>query len=154
MNSNKGNENMNVFVAYEDFSAGARAMAMLKRVGSQCGQRAQLIHMMWRFDILSDESLFELAVSEALAADIIVIATREGRNLPQRIRDWIAHWLLMKDRRPLALVATLDYDSLNPVGEGCVLPYLTKLAHYGGMQFFATVSGEANVGDLAKSGCV
>jgi hypothetical protein len=69
------------------------AMAMLKRVGSQCGEPEQLIHIMWRFDVLADADYFDSAVREALTADIIVIATREG----------------------------------------CVLPYLKKLAHYGKM---------------------
>ena len=141
MTTNEDNSDMKVLVAYEDFAAGTRAMAMLKRVGSQCGQQGQLVHIMWRFDVLSDESFFELAVSEALAADIIVIATREGKSLPQRIRVWIARWLLMKNRRPLALVATLDYHRDKQHSKRCVLPYLEKLAHYGKMRFFANDAG-------------
>ena len=149
MTTNEENPDTNVLVAYEDFAAGTRAMTMLKRIGNQCGP-GQLIHMMWRFDVLSDESFFELAVNEALAADIIVIATREGKSLPQRIKDWIARWLLMKDRRPMALVATLDYRPAKLSSKGCVLPYLTKLAHYGKMQFFANGSEAATRLNLAK----
>jgi len=141
MKTEEKNPDTNVLVAYEDFAAGTRAMAMLKRVDSQSDQPGQLVHMMWRFDVLSDESFFELAVSEALAADIIVIATREGKSLPQRIRLWIARWLLMKNRRPLALVATLDYHRNQQHSKRCVLPYLEKLAHYGKMRFFANDAG-------------
>jgi hypothetical protein len=135
---------MNVLVAYEDFAAGKRAIAMLKRVDSQCGGPGQLTHMMWRFDVLADGDFFDLAVQEALAADIIVIATREGGSLPQRIRDWIARWLLMKQSRPQALVATLDYPRAKPAGAGSVLPYLTKLALFGKMQFFANGGGHSH----------
>jgi hypothetical protein len=149
MKTEEENLDMKVLVAYEDFAAGTRAMAMLKRIGSQCGA-GQLIHMMWRFDVLSDESFFDLAVNEALAADIIIIATRDGKSLPQRIKDWIARWLLMKERRPLALVATLDYHSAKPRSQSCVLPYLTKLAHYGQMQFFANGGADATGFNFAK----
>jgi len=144
------NHPVNVLVAYEDFAAGSRAMAMLKRVDSQSGQPGQLVHMMWRFDVLADESFFELAVSEALAADIIVIATREGKSLPRRIRDWIARWLLLKKRRPLALVATLDYQPVQASSQGCVLPYLAKLARYGKLQFFVNDNDRATGLQLAR----
>jgi hypothetical protein len=147
--ANDEDSHLNVLVAYEDFAAGTRAMAMLKRVGNQCGRQARLIHTMWRFDVLSDASYFELAVSEALAADIIVISAREGKSLPQRIREWISHWLLMKIRRPVALVATLDYPQVRIKREACVLPYLAKLAHYGNMPFFANGGGRANGNGLA-----
>jgi hypothetical protein len=144
---------VNVLIAYEDFAAGARAMAMLKRVDVQCGEPGQLIHMMWRFDVLADADFFDLAVREALAADIIVIATREGKRLPQRIRDWIARWLLMKKSRPLALVATLDYPprKARSSSEGCVLPYLAKLADYGKLQFFANDGRQSHGFDLARA---
>jgi len=145
--ANEGNEDdsrLIVLVAYEDFAAAIRAMAMLKRVGNQCGQQARLIPLIWRFDVLADDSYFELAVGDALAADIIVISAREGKTLPQKIREWIAHWLLVEDRRPPALVATLDYHPVRMKRQSCVLPYLAKLAHYGNMPFFA------NDGDRAS----
>jgi hypothetical protein len=151
MKTKAENPKMKVLVAYEDFAAGTRAMAMLKRVDSQCDRPGQLIHRMWRFDVLADADFFDLAVREALGSDIIVIATREGKSLPQKILDWIARWLLMKDSRPLALVATLDYPPIKASSEGCVLPYLTKLAHYGNMQFFSNRSEDPIEFNLAKT---
>jgi len=139
---------VNVLVAYEDFASGTRAMGILKRIDNQCGQPGQLIHMMWRFDVVADADYFDHAVREALASDIIVIATREGKSLPQRIRDWIARWLLMKTERPLALVAALDYPPAKASKEVHVLPYLSKLAQYGKMEFFANGNGNAHGFDL------
>jgi hypothetical protein len=144
------NNLVTVFVAYEDFAAGIRAMAMLKRVDNRCDQPGQLLPIMWRFDVLSDASFFELAVSEALAADIIVIATRKGKGLPQRIKDWIARWLLLKQRRPLALVATLDYRPVKASSKASVLPYLAKLARFGKLQFFANHDGYVTGVELAN----
>ncbi len=148
MKTNLKEHDINVLVAYEDFAAGCRAMALLKRVGSQCGGPGRLIHMMWRFDVLSDPCYLELAVSEALAADIIIIAMREGRGLPQKVRNWIARWLLMKEDRPLALAASLDHDREKTSDQVCVLPYLAKLAHYGKMQFFSNRCAQATGVDL------
>lgn len=146
------NENaINVLVASEDFAAGCRVMAMLKRVGSQCGGPGRLIHMMWRFDVLSDPSFLEPAVSEALAADIIIIAMREGKGLPQKVRNWMARWLLMKEDRPLALAASFDHDREKTSDQGCVLPYLARLAQYGKMQFFSNRCAQATGVDLGST---
>jgi hypothetical protein len=128
------NDALQVLVAYEDLAAGKRAMEMLERVSRQCGEPGRWVHSMWRFDVLADATYLTVAVSEALTADIIVIAAREGEPLPQRVRDWIAHWLLVKKDRPAALVATLDYPR---PAQPCVLPYLEKSAHLGRLQFFA-----------------
>jgi len=150
MNSREQSQPLRVLVAYEDFAAGTRAMAMLNRVESQSGEPGELTHMMWRFDVVADADFFELAVKEALKADIIVIAAREGKGLPQRIKDWIARWLLMKQSRPLALVATLDYRPVKASSEAPVLPYLAKLASFGKMQFFANGSSPDTGNDLAN----
>jgi len=130
-----------VLVAYEDLAAGRCAMEMLQRIGHQCGGASRLVHLMWRFDVLADSSCSELAANEALEADIIVIATREGDGLPQPVRDWIARWLLTKADRPTALVAALDHDRVPAGGQRRVRPYLEKLADCGKMQFFANGSG-------------
>jgi hypothetical protein len=143
MKTNQPENNMRVLIAYEDFAAGNRAMAILKRIGRQCGGPGRLIHMMWRFDVLSDSSFLELAVSEALAADIIVIAARDGQGLPQKVRHWIARWFLMKEDRPLALLAALDHNRVQGSGTGHILPYLAKLAHCGRMQFFSNGNDQA-----------
>ena len=103
-----------------------------------------------RFDVLSDPSFLELAVSEALAADINVIAMSEGKGLPQKVRNWIARWLLMKQDRPLALAASLDHHRVKASDQRSVLPYLAKLAHYGKMQFFANGYDETHRVDLGN----
>jgi hypothetical protein len=128
---------LQVLVAYDNFTAGTRAMEMLKRINRQCGGPERMAHVMWRFDLISDASFFELAINEALAADIVVIATIEGIELPQKIKDWLIRWLLVKEYRPLALVATLDYTLTKADKHDCVRPYLAKLAGFGKMQFFA-----------------
>lgn len=150
MTSREQSQPLNVLIAYEDFAAGTRAMGMLNRVNSQCGEPGQFNHMMWRFDVLTDPEFFELAVSEALSADIIVIAARKGQGLPQRIRDWIARWLLMKQRRPLALVATLDYRPVKSSKQATILPYLSKLASFGKLRFFANAGSAASGAELAN----
>ena len=151
MKTNLEENDINVLVAYEDFAAGCRAMAMLKRVGSQCEGPGRLIHMMWRFDVLCDPSYTEHAVSEALAADIIIIAMREGKGLPQKVKSWIARWLLMKEDRPLALAASLDHNGVKANDQVCVLPYLAKLAQYGKMQFFSNRCAQAAGVDLGSA---
>lgn len=136
MTMNFGGKDLRVLVAYDNFISGKRAMALLKRVDGPGGAGGRLSHIMLRFDLMADPAFFELAVNEALAAEIVVIATAEGKDLPQQVRAWIVRWLLVKETRPLALVVTLDHKLVRAGEPPCVSPYLAKLAHYGKMQFF------------------
>ena len=131
---------LRVLVAYEDLPAGIRAMAILERVDREFVGAGRAVHMMWRFDELSDPYLFRIAVTEALAADVIVISAHEAEKLPQEIRDWIARWLLTKDDRPRTLIAALQPNGVSARNQQHILTYLQKVAHHGKLEFFAAGS--------------
>lgn len=138
-----------VLVAYDSFRSGCRAMALLKRLGGG-GAAGELTHVMVRFDLLADAAFFELAVGEALAADLVVIATIEGRELPREVRDWLGQWLLRRQDVPQALVGTFDYSQTKACGPGCVSAYLEKLAGYGKMPFFTGGGDRAPAVDFGR----
>ena len=135
---NFSDRNIKVLVAYDTFSSGCRAMALLKRLTGRGRMPGELTHTMMRFDLMADATFFELAVSEALTADVVVIATMERLELPQRVQDWVVQWLLRKEDAPQALVATFDESRTKMSGQGGVSAYLEKLAGYGRVQFFST----------------
>ncbi len=139
-----------VLVAYDNFSSGCRVMALLKRLGGGAATLDDLTHVMVRFDLLADAAFFELAVGEARAADLIVIATCEGRELPREVRDWLGQWLLRRDDVPQALVGTFDYGRTKVCGPGCVSAYLEKLAGYGNIPFFTSGGDQAPAVDFGR----
>jgi len=136
MNFSAGN--IKVLVAYDNFSSGCRAMEILKRLAGRGGVSGELTHFMMRFDLMADATFFELAVSEALVADMVVIATMERMELPQRVQDWVVQWILRKQDAPQALVATFEENGNKMKEAGGVAEYLEKLAGYGRIQFFST----------------
>jgi hypothetical protein len=136
--------NINVLVVYDNFRSGCRAMALLKRLPGRGGVPGELNHVMLRFELLGEAGVFDLAVSQALTADLLVIATSEEQALPRNVREWLVQRLLWKEDAPRALVATFDYNPAQAPGHWRVSAELEKLAGYGNVQFFS------NEGDLAR----
>ena len=54
----------NVVIAYEDFRAGKRAMDVCKPLVSMLGNEVQFRNCMWKFDILHNEKLNQIAIGE------------------------------------------------------------------------------------------
>jgi hypothetical protein len=132
-------------VVCEDPQSAPRACAMLKRVGRKAGPEGRLLYSWWTFSVLASASLRQLAASEAAAADMVVIAAREGPGLPESVKDWISLWLATGEYHPRrrALVALLDPDKKQNSASRGVLSDLKQLTEADEVDFFAT--GE-NVG--------
>ena len=127
-----------VLVAYDNFSSGCRAMEMLNRLARRGAAAGVLTHTMMRFDLMADAMFFELAVSEAMASDMVVIATMETRELPQRVQDWVVQWLLRREDSPQVLAAIFAENWTTMNGQTGVSAYLKKLAGFGRIPFFST----------------
>jgi len=119
---------INVLVAYDNFGSGCRAMTLLKRIAGRGRVRGELTHVMWRFDLMADAAFFELAVSAAVAANVVVIATAEEYQLPRTVREWVVQWLLRKADVPQALVATFEHNPAKASGHGRIAADLETLA--------------------------
>jgi hypothetical protein len=128
-----------VVVACEAAATAPRACELLERIGRSAGVEGRLIYSWWTFAVLASASLRQLAASEAAAADMIMIAAREGPGLPEAVKDWISLCLASREQhlRPRALVALLE-SGKKPNGASCgVLSELKQLAELGAVDFFA-----------------
>ena len=126
-------------VVCEDPASAPRACALLDRVGRQAGAEGRLIYSWWTFGVLASASLRQLAASEAAAADMLIVAAREGPKLPEAIKDWISLWLATGEYhpRPRALVALLEPDKKHNGAAQGVLSDLKHLAEEDAVDFFA-----------------
>ena len=126
-------------VVCEDPMTAPRACALLTRVARQAGTEGRLIYSWWTFGVLASASLRQLAASEAAAADMVVVAAREGPGLPESIKDWIGLWLANGEHhpRPRALVALLEPDKKQNGASRGVLSDLKHLAEADAVNFFA-----------------
>jgi hypothetical protein len=135
----QGMNDLVAIVVCDEPATAPRACALLSRVGRSAGVEGRLIYSWWTFSVLASTSLRQLAVNEAAAADMVIIATREGPGLPESVKDWISRWLATGEyhHRPRALVALLEPgERKNGVSRG-VLAELKGLAVAEGVEFFA-----------------
>jgi hypothetical protein len=98
-----------VVIAYDDFTAGKRAMDACNFLGFQLGGGVELQSRMWKFDILRNPRLHEMAVGDAIDADVIIVANAPDAGLPEQVARWVEDWAPRKRGQTAALVALLDF---------------------------------------------
>jgi hypothetical protein len=133
---------LKIIIVHEDHISGIEAVAVLGRLAAgldaEFGLKSdgwRIDSGVWKFEMLHDPELWELAVVEAVEADMIIISAGCA-ELPSRVRNWIESVLPMKVGGPAALVALLDldhetYDEAPRLG-AC----LRRLAEQSGLDFF------------------
>jgi hypothetical protein len=129
----EANSVFNVVIAYEDFETGKQAKRTYDFLVKNLGQGCEFSNQMWKFDVLGIPKLREMAVQDAIAADIIIVSSRGGNELPMKVRIWMESWVSQQPRA-LALVALFEAES-NPVQP--IRDYLAAIAKQGQMEFFA-----------------
>ena len=143
-------DDLRVVVAYLNSAFALRASTLLERVAREAGTPGRLICSLWEFKSLAEPALARLAVGDAKAANLIVIATQEGEALPPEVRSWLGHVLVTKQEHPRALAAVLDLDPARPEAQRGVRSYLEEVARRSEMQFYASGSDANTPLDLQK----
>ncbi len=128
-----------VLIVYEDFAAGRRANETCSFLMTQLGDEFELRSGMWKFEILRNPKLAEIATREALEADAIIVAARGVSPLPAEVTSWIDRWLPLRDKRAGALIALMG-GSMNPKHSlPAAYAYLQKVAARANMDFLPHV---------------
>src|SRR4051794_10180347 len=126
----------NVVIAYEDFAAGKHAKETYDYLVHHLGREFEFENQMWKFDVLGNPKMKEMAVKDAATADLIIISTHGVGDLPREVKSWIDHWVEHKGSA-MALVTLVD----RPPGENGEVPpirtYLQRVARKAKMDFFA-----------------
>ena len=128
----EANPSLNVVIAYEDFQTGKNAKKTYDYLVEHVGEDCVFDNQMWKFDVLALPKLREIAVQDALNADIVIISSRGG-ELPAGVKTWLAGWTTQPDR-PMALVALFDCDLEH---SRVTNAYLSAIARQAGVEFFA-----------------
>ncbi len=127
----------NFTILYGDSQARSWARELGARVGEAC--RSKTVRgTWWKLDDLAQPAVLAGAVSQALHADLIVLAWSGAEGLPLSFYYWANAWLPHRRRGLGALVALLGaHDPLTP-HSGRVRKYLRALAHRGGLRLLLT----------------
>ena len=98
-----------VVMAYDDFASGKRAMATCNFLVYRLGGGIELRSSMWKFDVLRSAKLNQMAVDDAIEADVIIVANSRNGGLPDEVKKWVENWVPRKPARDSVLVALLDF---------------------------------------------
>jgi hypothetical protein len=129
------NPSFNVLIAYQDLETGKHAKRTYDYLQANLGRECVLSNQMWKFDVLGIPKLREIAVKDALTADIIIISSY-GDDLPEPVTKWIESWL-MHGTDALALVALFAGAEESAGGTLRTRAYLGEVARRAGLEFFA-----------------
>lgn len=129
------NPAFNVLIAYQDLETGKHAKRTYDYLQENLGRECTLTNQMWKFDVLGIPKLREIAVQDAVTADIIIVSSH-GEDLPEPVTKWIESWLT-HGTDALALVA-LFADAEESIGGALrTRAYLSDVARRAGLEFFA-----------------
>jgi hypothetical protein len=131
------NQSLNVFIAYEDFETGKRAIKTYNYLVEHLGHECLFTNQMWKFDVLSVPKLREMAVRDAIGAQIVIIALHGNNPLPPQVEAWVESWAACAGNT-VALVAL--FEDLSEFAENPARDYLAGVAGHCGIEFFCQPS--------------
>jgi len=132
--------NFNVVVAYEDVAAAKRAKEICDRLRCTIGDQVVLEMHLWRWDILKNAGLIDIAVNDAVNARLIILATRGFKDFPADTRTWIELWVPRRRARTGALVLLVEPINSFTLGSSPQVSYLQSVAQRARMEFFASIA--------------
>ena len=126
----------NVVIAYEDFTAGRRAIDACKLLVAQLGNEVRFRSSMWKFDVLEVAKLNRMATHDAVEADMIIVATAQNGELPGAVKVWVESWVPEKRGQTAALLALMDFSDVSELdGANLARDYLQNAAAEAGIDF-------------------
>lgn len=133
-------EEIKFVIAYDDFSAARRGMRVIADMARRAGGETKWCPLPWKFDVLEHPSYRQLAIGDAVNADLIVISTNAPQGLPPAVEVWIKSSLEQKRGDHAAVVALFGpSDHLDQPGSAR-LQLVRQAAKAAGLDFFAPFS--------------
>jgi len=132
---------LGVVIVYEDFSLGRRAMEAYNFMVAELGRVFEFSNSMWKFDLLQNEKLSEIAAGDAAQAGLIIVAARGGQSIPPELENWCESWIPHRRELTGAVAALIDQRGGKSGPGSPVFDYLKNVADRAGMDFLSGVSG-------------
>lgn len=127
---------LEVLIAY-DCPLSARAAQHLVDVVVGGVDHHCMVHKnLWRFDVVELPGLTDLAVEEAIHADMVILASVGGEGLPQGVLKWITGWFQNRGDQSGALVYLYDAEHAHCEPIQRSLKLMESVSSKAGMRFF------------------
>jgi hypothetical protein len=127
---------LEVIVVYEDKATRLWAGKVCAGFATRPGEDT-VRSTWWRLRDLKEPAVLAGAVSKAIRADVIVVATQDYAVFPLAFHVWVSFWLPHRLRRPGALVVLVPAGvASNPSGNRAAqFEYLRAIAHRARLEF-------------------
>lgn len=140
---------LDVALVYEDAETQRWCRDVFERATRVAGQQA-VRATWWNISDLSSPGVLDGAVSTAMRADVIVVASRAAKDLPLAFYIWAEAWTAHRVRAAGALVALLAKPAAHPVEGGKLRDYLLAAARQGRMELILEERAPGS-GEVAKT---
>jgi len=111
-------------------------MKMTERLAVQLPPSIRINTESWKFELIGNTRLQELATESLAEADMVILAASGNKELPPFIAQWIERWALCPRSEPVALVALHDGEVSTPDESNPLRAYLHGVARQGNVDFF------------------
>ncbi len=128
---------LRVVIAYDCLAAGKRAMRVIGDLAKALGNTIEFEPTPWSFDLLADVDWREVAASDAVRADILIIATSGARPVPSEVERWTEAAIQRKQGTAAAVVALFGAEEDSVYDRSPQLAFVQNAAREAGLDFFA-----------------
>jgi hypothetical protein len=129
----------NVVVAYDDAEASSSAaLRTCEYVISQLGGDIQVRRKVVKLDGAVSPKTRAAAAKDAAHADMVILSTRDHKELPSEMKAWLDEWSSQRDAEEGALVAIFNRAKGTTPARNGVRDQLAELAQQMHMDFFSS----------------
>ena len=137
-------EQFSFVIAYDDLPAARRGIRVIADMACRGADDTMWRPLPWRFDFLEHPVCRELALADAINADLILISTESRKELPPAVETWIKTSLERKRGNHAAVVALLGPSEHLDEPGSARLQLVRQAAQVAGLDFFAPFSNYEN----------
>ena len=118
--SPRANHTLKVVFFYEDFDAAIHCRKAFDSIADKFCKGRPIDASSWSFSMLGSAEFNAAILIDASAAEVIVVASRGDRELPERVATWI-EMCVNGCGKPAPVLIALHADGLEPDGEAAPL---------------------------------
>jgi hypothetical protein len=125
---------LKVTVVYDGLPAGRRAVSTITRMLNQAEEPMHLVPALWRFDVMDDANCRARATADAVASDLLVLATDRPDALPTHVESWVSDFIARRRGTSVTILAMWGMEDewtvslLERSAAGGLLPATTSFA--------------------------
>jgi hypothetical protein len=139
---------LKICIVFDDETSARSAEILIKHAAVHFPYDTQLLS----FDELDPSEPSQDAARSAAAADILVVALRDDRALPEHVKFWLGLFLgLRKQNLDGALVVLITKSDQSADPDSSLLEYLETVAAIGGLSF---IPPQRKNGRAASAACI